>query len=206
LGQYLDISLYGLTDKTGLELINNIRSHDEDSYKNKIIPIFCYSQHDHLQKEAYKCGATNYFSKNILYNTQDTRFIFFEQTLQALTFLYLDATEQARRLDLFAEIQKKLDRSMVENSLILNGVLQLLSLKDLDRILEKEDLDKSLTEILGNDAVLELRKAKFHVEQKELLESQLEDIAGILSSNPALVPIVSVLKGIRLISRTFWTT
>lgn len=200
----IDISLISNTDETGLELIKIIRDSNDETLVNKIIPIFCYSRHDDLKEAALKAGATNFFSKDSLTDTKDSRYIFLRQSLQALAFLYLDAIDYAQRLSSFGEIMIKLNESRIDNKLILNSVIQLLSFNDLDRILDSNDTEKELTNRLGEQALLNLKKVKLSEQEKQLLESQIGDIANIIGIIPGLSPFAGILRSIKLLSKSLW--
>lgn len=197
----IDISLLTQIDHTGLELIRKIRNINEDSYKNKIIPIFCYSRHEHLRKNAYKMGATNFFLKQSLVSPKDSRYTYLRQSLLALAFLYSDAVEHAQRLANFNEINKKLEQSLVDNDLILNALLQVLKFEELERFLSDEKSEESLIKKLGEDTLHELRKVKLSQLEKENLESHLNDVANILGNIPGFGPFAAILRGIKLLSK-----
>jgi len=201
----VDIALINDSDDTtGIKLIRNIRNGNNNSLKNKVIPIFCFSKHIQYKKEALKAGATSFFAKEILLNKADYRYAFLEQSVHALSFLYLDAIRQSQNLPSFGAVFQKLEKSHKDNMLILNAVLQLLDFTGLDTLLESDEIENELADRLGEQTLQNLKKVKLSEQEKENLENQLNDIAGIIGTIPGLSPLAGILKGVRLLSKSLW--
>jgi CheY-like chemotaxis protein len=199
----VDISLIGPEDDMGLELIRKIRGIT-DSIKYKIIPIFCYSRHEDMQLSAFKAGATNFFLKKSLAYTSNPRYKFLKQTMKALVFLYIDAIYQNQKLASFDIIMKELRVTHTDNRLILKAMLEHISFDEFERLVMSDNCDNELVNIIGDDQFEVLKNFKLKKNDREEFENQINDIADIIATIPAIGGLAGILKGIRLLSKKYW--
>lgn len=199
----VDISLIGRDDDTGLELIRKIRSNT-DSIKYKIIPIFCYSRHEDKQLLAFQAGATNFFLKKSLVYTSNPRYRFLKQTMKALVFLYIDAIYHTQKLASFDIIMEELRVNHTDNRLILKAMLEHIGFDEFERLVMSENSDNELVKIIGYDQFNVLKKFKLKKNDREEFESQINDLADIIATIPAIGGLAGILKGIRLLSKKYW--
>jgi CheY-like chemotaxis protein len=201
----VDIALKGDDDKTGLELINRIRDSNE-SFKNKIIPIFCYSRLDLEKENAFKAGATNFFHKDSLIVESNLRYKYFRQTLKALVFLYRDAIRYAQNLSDFDEINKKLEELHKEiksdSKIIIDVLFRIMSFDDIDKILQDENSEEAIMKKIGEDKLIEIKRYKLSEEQNRSINENIGHISDILATIPGLTPISGILKAIQLMTKS----
>lgn len=193
-------------DKSGLEIIRKIRSiHQDRIINNKIIPIFCYSKHDDLKIEALKVGATNFISKQIILDTNETRFKFLKQSIHALSMIYLDVINRSQYLPNFEQIEKSLieiTESQKEfsnsQSLIFQGLLSMMKWVDYEAFANlpaDENVEDKLITVVGSQVINEIKKTKLANKQKEDIDKMFDDIGDIIP------PFKPFFKAFKLFSR-----
>lgn len=195
----IDISLINSEDKTGIEIIKQIRNQDNIRYK--IIPIFCYSRHGddrEIRKEAFTAGATNIFRKSIIDSQDEEGIDFLKKSLLALAFIYSNAL--GRALDLeevnsslhdiiqhLGLINKKINSQLEVNKLNLLMSMNISSSDDMTEMTVDKKNKEILINLVGSEEkLMDLMRKKCRKEDKEKREQLMDDIADIISDLPVL--------------------
>ena len=188
-------------DKSGLDIIRSIRRQN-DSIEYKIIPIYCYSIHTNDKNKAFEKGATNFFDKNMIGNSERTGELKYLRTsLFALITIYNRALGMTVNFD---EVNEQLTEMIGilqsfkgQQYVLLQAVFKLLSLKDITSITElnEENYQAVIEAIGGEEKLLELKKEKLFKENKQQTINLLDDVANVLSGTP-FATILRIISGL----------
>ena len=203
----MDIALKGEKDEVGLDIIASIR--DVNDYKNKTIPIYCYSNYatiDSIKNRALTIGATNIFPKD-KDDIKDKELIFLKRSLTALALNYVSICGKPLYLkdinEKLQEINEKIEEIYNIDKVNLQALLKLLDYQNIVDLTEINDTnEQTIVNIIGQEAFNNLKQAKWRQEdaeqQKKLIEN-IEELVSIISGYfPVLLPFVSVFKLIKL--------
>jgi len=211
----MDISLEGNTDEKGLKIIKSIR--DVDDPKNKIIPIYCYSQHGEkyiIRSKAFTAGVTNIFSKNKMNSPEDNEVKFLKQSLTALSLIYAFVSGQdsfvqginkqlQETYNKVEETYSKVEEICSMDKVNLQILIELSSYQNIVDLTEINDTNEQIIiNVIGQTKFDDLKQAKWGKEdskqQKKLIENIDELVSTISVFFPVLLPFVSVFKLVKL--------